>query len=238
MKTTIISAILVPMILAVSGAAYAGHIVITTLADKDTVSMMAEQVMVQAYGRLGLSMELEYLPGERALQTANAGQVDGELMRMQGIEHAYPNLIRVPVVISQAEQVVFTKGKHFPIQGWQSLVPYKMGYIRGVKAIEANLVPGTRTIPVRTYKEEFRQLDAGITDAVVEVRSVGMVAIKELGLKGIDVLEPPLIKVPLYHYLHRKNQHLVGDLTAVLEQMDRDGTIREIHRKVMQSIGQ
>lgn len=124
--------------------------------------------------------------------------------------------------------MVFTKGKAFRVEGWQSLLPYKVGYIRGVKTAEFNVVPGTKTVPVRNALELFRLLQTGITDVAIETRSSGVYAMQQLGLKGVNILEPPLTTIKSYHYLHVKNQYLVGPLTTVLQRMENEGVIRNI----------
>lgn len=240
MKHAILILVLVVMGLAPTtvGAAQGQHFVIATLMDSVPVMIISEKVLSEAYKRLGMTIAIKAFPGERALQTANAGLVDGELYRKEGIEQTYPNLIRVPVAITEGEIVVFTTGKRFPVQGWQSLLPYKVGYIRGVKVIESSLMPGTKAVPVRNITELFRLQKAGITDVVVETRTSGLKAIKALELKDIFILEPPLLTFKLYHYLHKKNQNLIKPLSTVLEQMEKEGVIRDIQQQVMHAAEQ
>jgi polar amino acid transport system substrate-binding protein len=45
-------------------------------------------------------------------------------------------------------------------------------------------------------------------------------------LRGVMALAP-LSSVPLYHYLHRRNQALMDPLNQVLQQMTADGTIEK-----------
>lgn len=234
MKQTALVIIVAAIMLSGAATAHAGRIVISTFIDRDPVGVVAERVMAEAYKRLGLTMEIKRFPGERAIQSANAGLVDGELFRKkEGIEHAYPNLIRVPVVISLADFVVFTKGKVFRVEGWKSLLPYKVGYVRGVKAIELNLVPGTKAEVVTNHALAFQKLAAGRSDVVVAVRSTGQETISGLGLKGITILEPPLVTIQSYHYLNVKNQRLLKPLTTVLRQMEHEGIIRNIQQQVI-----
>lgn len=229
MKRSFLFLFIVPMlILSTCGIACAEKtIIISTMPELDPVAQVALKVMTEAYKRLGITMIIKNFPGERALQTANAGVVDGELYRRKEVENDYPNLIRIPVPITVAEVVVFTKGKHFPVEGWKSIRPYKVGYIRGIKMIEANLPKGGVFEPVNNNEQAFLKLEAGRTDLVVGVRAAGLITISHLGLKGIEVLEPPLITNDLYHFLYIKNQHLVKPLTEVLQQMQKEGFIKK-----------
>ena len=156
MKPLLIIVFMIALALASPARSEGRHVVISTLIDPDPVTIIAIRVMTAAYQRLGITMEIKHLPGERALQTANKGLVDGELFRKKdGITQLYPNLIRVPVAITVAEFVVFTKDKRFPVEGWQSLAPYKVGYVRGIKAIDANLINGTRSEMVTDHTQAF-----------------------------------------------------------------------------------
>lgn len=70
---------------------------ISTLLENDPASDIAEQVLKQAYLRLGLQLQVKKLPGERSLYGANNGETDGELYRKIGMERDYPNLVIIPV---------------------------------------------------------------------------------------------------------------------------------------------
>ncbi len=54
-----------------------------------------------------------------------------------------------------------------------------------------------------------------------------MEIVQELELEDISILEPPLTKTGLYHYLHVKNKDLLGPLTRVLEQMEKEGLLKQ-----------
>jgi polar amino acid transport system substrate-binding protein len=181
-------------------------------------------------------MHIRRLPGERAIRTANYGEVDGELIRRDKISQAYPNLIIVPVTIITIDFVVFTKEKRFPVKGWESLIPYRVGHRHGVKTVETNLAKSTKSQPVATLEQAFRQLDIGRNDVVVDTLFGGLVKLSQLGMKNIVVLDPPLIASPQYHYLHIKNKKLLAPLTAVLRKMEEKGVIRQIQQRVIQDL--
>lgn len=235
MKTIIWTALAVGILLAPSDQAHAETIVVSTLKDKDPVTAMAEKVMVEAYRRLGMTMEVRELPGERALQTANDGTVDGELYRKGDISDTYTHLIKIPVVISSADFVVFTMDKNIPARDWNSLVPYRVGYKRGVKSVEVNLVKGTKAEPVSSTDQAFKKLEAGRNDVVISPKITGLVLLSQLGIQGVTLLEPPLLSIQLFHYLHEKNKGLVPRLTTTLQQMEKEGVIRNIHKQVEQA---
>lgn len=215
--------------------AQAQTMVVSTLEDKDPVTEMAEKVMAEAYRRLGMKMEVHEFPGERALQTANDGKVDGELYRKGDIAETFTHLIKIPVVISSADFVVFVKDSSISAYDWNSLLPYRVGYKRGVKSVEMNLVKGTKSEPVSSTDQAFKKLEAGRNDVVISPKITGLVLLSQLGITGVTALDPPLLSIQLFHYLHEKHKTLVPKLTATLQQMEKEGLIRELHKQVEQA---
>lgn len=205
---------------------------VSTLLEQDPATSIAEQVMGEAYHRLGLQLEVHRLPGERSLLSANTGKMDGELYRKVGMEKVYPNLMIVPVPLLTYEIVVFTRGTTFVVNGWESLRPFTIGFVRGIKIVEQN-TQGMKIEPVLTMQQAFQKMELGRTDVVVANRASGLAVIKALQLEGIGILTPPLVSFPVYHYLHQKHAALAPRLTTVLQKMHKDMTIEKIQKAVM-----
>lgn len=217
-------------------AAQANGIVVSTLAETSPVTEAAEKVMTEAYRRLGMTLQVKPLPGDRALQSANDGLVDGELYRGGDVALTFTNLVKIPVVISTVDFVVFAKDKTLPVRAWKDLAPYTVGYKRGIKAIESNLPKATKAEPVAATEQAFKKLETGRNDAVVAVRLTGLLALNELGMKQITVLDPPLLSLKLFHFLHVKNQALADRLTVTLQQMEKEGVIKNIQKEVEHTV--
>ena len=100
----------------------------------------AAEIIRRAYAYLDIAVAYKASPSERALQMSNKGLVDGELVRIKGIEATYPNLIRVPVSHVTAEQMAFGRDPSVKIDGWNSLKPYRLAFHRGYKVAERNTV--------------------------------------------------------------------------------------------------
>jgi len=192
-------------------------------------------VMTEAYKRIGLTMHIRRLPPLRSLITANGGEVGGELIRKDGISLTYPNLIKVPITIMIIDFAVFTKDKRFNVNGWKSLIPYSVGYRRGIPLIQNNFAKGTKTEAVTTLEQAFKKLDQGRNDVVVDTHLGGLMKLKQLAMKNIVVLGPPLIASPQFHYLHVKNKRLLEPLTVALQKMEKEGLIQQIQQQVIES---
>lgn len=205
---------------------------ISTLLENDPVTTIVERVLREAYRRLGMNMVLNKVPGERSLFSVNHGQVDGELYRKLGMERDYPNLRIVPVPLMTYEIVIFTLGTNFVVSGWDSLRPFTIGFVKGIKVIEQNTI-GMKLEPTATMRQAFLKMTLGRSDIVVANRSSGLAVLKEMKLADVKVLEPPLVTFPVFHYLHKKNEALVPKLTTVLQHMQKDKTIENIQKAVM-----
>ncbi|MTW11957.1 transporter substrate-binding domain-containing protein [Pseudoduganella eburnea] len=204
---------------------------VSTLVGDDPAATVAELVLREAYRRLGRTLVVHQLPGERSLVYANDGKMDGELYRKLGLGRDYPNLLIVPVPLLTFELVIFTRGTSFVVNGWDSLRPYTLGFMRGNKIAQEN-TKGMKVEQVSTMQQAFEKLVMGRTDLVLGHRASGMAVVRSQKLEGITVLEPPLASFPVYHYLNRKHEALVPELTRVLKQMQADRTIERIHKSL------
>ncbi|MFZ6638919.1 substrate-binding periplasmic protein [Undibacterium sp. TC4M20W] len=205
---------------------------ISTLIEKDPATLIVEKIIDTAYRKLGWHLNVHYLPGERSLRSANNGEMDGELYRKLGMERDYPNLVIVPVPLLTYEIVIFTNGTHFLVNSWESLRPYTIGFVRGIKIIEQNTV-GMKLEAAPTVRQAFQKMLLGRSDIVVANRISGLAALAEMKQTDVTILTPPLATFPVFHYLNKKHEALVPGLTAVLQKMQRDKTMENIQNAVM-----
>ncbi len=201
------------------------------------INKISEQVVREGYKQIGVTMETRRLPGERALMRANSGETDGDICRVKGIENRFTNLMMIPVKVVSVEFVVFTKDKHFKVNGWESLRPYSIGYLRGLKIITQKTQGlGMKLSPVNTEKQAFFKLDLGRTDVVVDPLHMGLAVLSEFKIKSITVLKPPLEEFVLFHYINKKNKTLAPKLEAALTKMTKDGQIERIKNAVYEEL--
>ena len=205
---------------------------ISTLLEHEPASTTVQRILDEAYRRLDLTLKVNYLPGERSLRSANNGEMDGELYRKLGMDREYPNLIIIPVPLLTYEVVIFTRGTHFMVNGWESLRPFTIGYVKGIKIVEQNTT-GMKTEVAATMRQAFLKMELGRSDVVVANHASGLAILKDLKMTGVSVLSPPLASFPVFHYLHKKHEALVPKLHAVLLQMQKDKTIENIQKAVM-----
>lgn len=72
-------------------------------------SSFYDLVLKEAFDRGGYEIKIIQLAAERSLTNANEGIIDGDFVRISGLEKVYPNLVRVPEKITDFEFVAFSK---------------------------------------------------------------------------------------------------------------------------------
>jgi len=195
------------------------------------------EILRTVYGRLGIKVEFSDLPGARALALSGSGALDGEVHRVAGITADHPALIQLSTAINAIEPAVFTTGLDFAVRGWESLRGYQIGIVRGVGSSEA----GTRGLPnverATSLETLIRMLDVGRIDLFVADAFSGLVKVKQMGLQDrVRVLSPPLVRIDIYHYLHRRHAELAKRVEAVLVEMQASGELAQLRERLIHSI--
>jgi len=198
-------------------------------------NILSEKVLHEAYKRIGITIRIEAFPSERSLTMANIGDIDGEILRSTKIQKEYPNLILIKVPVVSLKVVVFSKNHEFPIQGWESLKPYSIAIVRGMKPVE-NKLKGMTYYKVHHFQQAFQMILNGRVDIAIHTFGDGKFIIKEHKLKGIKVLEPPIMEVKGYHYLHKKHENLVSRITDSLQQMENEKLIQKMQADFEESL--
>lgn len=187
-------------------------------------------IAAEAFRRARLGLRLEKLPAERALLLSNSGLADGELNRLSGIETLYPNLIRVPEKMGDWYFSAFSRDASAP-GSIAAIRGRTVGFIRGWKIYERALAGAKDVITVEDADQLFRLLQLGRIDVALYVRMMGLAHLKDHGIKGVRVVEPPLFIHEEFIYLHRSHAGQVPALAAALRAMKRDGFYQRAYRE-------
>jgi len=197
-----------------------------------------DQIVQEAFRRIGMLVMIVYQPPERALVNANAGAIDGDCWRVSGLAARYPDLLEVPEPVDTAAIAVFTKDPAMRITRWADLKPYNVAFINGWKILEAN-VQGTRSLEkTKGLRPLFTLLDRDRADLVLMDPLMGQAVVRRMGLTGIRALEPPLARLDMHIYLHRRHAALVPRVSEALRQMKRDGSFQRLTRAGLAEAGQ
>ena len=201
---------------------------------EDPLARYAARISAEAFRRSGIETEFRTLPSERALQAADSGQTAGDQVRVAGLEKLYPNLVQVPVPMLNYHTVVFTAGMTFRIDGWESLKPYSLCILRGMKLAETATESMDRTI-ANDVAQSILMLKAGRCKVAV----LGYNAwpeIDRMRAGPLLSLDPPINSVPLYLYVNKKHADLVPSLAQALQKMQvvgfTSGVLNEMEQEI------
>ncbi|WP_171013752.1 transporter substrate-binding domain-containing protein [Chitinivorax sp. B] len=208
---------------------------VSTLLEPDPATTVATRILTEAYAELGITLNVIKMPGERSLVSANVGSTDGELYRKLGMEQQYANLRIIPVMLMRYEIVAFCKCTPFQLNGWESLRPYRLGFVKGIKIVEANTV-GMKIEPVPTLSQAFDKLELGRSDLVLVNRLSGVAMQQQKGMTDITQLMPALASFPVFHYVHKKHEALIPQLTEVMRRLEKNGVIERINHEVFSEL--
>lgn len=202
------------------------HVTFSTI-ENSPYATISERVMRIAYNRLKLDMSILNLPAKRALITSNAGTIDGELYRIKNLQLKYKNLIMVPVPIGKLEGIAITWNKDIQIKEWEDLSSQNVCFRGGVKFAEAGL-NNMKARAVSSNSQLFNMLKKKRCDVIVIARITSIPMVKDfIKTQKTQLYQTVLQTYPLYHYLHKKNEHLQPELTKVLQQMQQEGIMEE-----------
>ncbi len=205
-----------------------------TTPDNAFIQDISIAVIRGAYARLGYQIEVKKLPNIRALETANRGEVDGEVSRVAGINDRFPKLVSIPVSINKLEIVAFSDDSQIQITSWDDISQYRSICIRGVKLVEQELRNRELSCEfVSTIQQAIDMLHVDRADLLLIPRLNGMHVIRSLNERKVMPVSKVLTFQDLYHYVHVKNIALVDDLTQVLEVMANSGEIDRIRQDVI-----
>lgn len=189
------------------------------------------------FKRLGIEAALVVNKASaRALSLANDGIDDGIAARIEGLEAKFPNLVRVPEPIFVNDFVACGLGP-IPVKAnWESLSSYRVSYILGWQIFDNNVKTTRELLLAKDAEQLFLLLKAGKTDLALHERMQILWLAKNAGLR-IKIAEPPLARVKMYIYLHRRHAGLIPQLSAELTAMKADGSYQAIVRQAFKGLG-
>jgi polar amino acid transport system substrate-binding protein len=193
-------------------------------------AVASRAVIEEAYDRLGISVEFRSFPAAEALKASNAGKVSAELARIDGIDQVFENLVQIPIPINIIQGSAFSGKYRFPVTGWHSIRPYKIGIVKGILFAEQNTVGMDRLI-FDSYSELVQAMNDGRIDVGVMPRVEGLKAIRQVNNENILEMEGVLETLFLYHYVHVSRSDLVDRLKPVLKKMLLSGETRKIREE-------
>jgi hypothetical protein len=169
---------------------------------------------VPLYKNLGIELKTMGLPSKRSLTLSNQGQLDGELLRVEGLEEPYPNLIAVPITLYQMRAYAYTINGKKSFKKINDVLHFPLAIHRGVHWEERFVRQFPRYVSrVGSTKQKFKLLSLGRVDYILssEQRADQVIA-KHFSTEKIVRVSPIIGQVNLIHYLHKKHEHIIPKL--------------------------
>lgn len=198
----------------------------------DGRSGFLDRLLGEAFNGIGVDVTLVRTPFRRALINANAGIEDGDPLRAPGFEQEYPNLVQVPESVLDLDFVALALRTDVQVRGWNDLSRYSLAYVNGWKIFERRVPAGPNVATVRNLDQLLPMLTSGRADLVLVDRWEGLWLARQAGLVARPQ-EPPLARVPMHTYLHRRHAALVSPLAAALAELKRNGTWQRLYDQIL-----
>ncbi len=173
-------------------------------------------LVLEAFRRIGVDVEILHLPSGRSLVQASNGSIDGEYARISGIAAAYPGLIMVDEKLADYHFCAFTLNGELELEGWEDLSSWNTAYIKGWKILEDNAGSAKSITLVSDVESLFSLLLAGRVDVVLYDRLRGEHFLETRGIERVRIVEPPLAVRGMHLYLNRRHRALILPLEAAL----------------------
>jgi polar amino acid transport system substrate-binding protein len=195
--------------------------------EPNTLALMAQAVLQRAYAKLDIEFRPQVLPLHRALLMAEAGELDGDLMRNAAVLKDTPNLLTVHVPVAVAVYSVYRRGDCPARISAAELADKRVAYFRGIRAIEM-LLPPQALLAANNSWDALRHVQQGITEYAIGMQNESDALLASHAVKNICRVAEPISTTPLFHALNKRHASLVPRLEAVLREMDKQGEIARI----------
>lgn len=174
-------------------------------------------LLEQAYEKLGIALDFQEATARRALLESENGNWDGEVLRIGSITEQAPNLRRVPVVLATLQIALFQRDDLAEIlptqlQGKRLAVP--AGY-RIAEQLSKQY--GFELMETSDLAAALKMVELGRADCTLHSLQIGQQRIEMLKLQHVISYGHILAQIPLYHFLHRKHEDLIPQITPILE---------------------
>lgn len=188
-------------------------------------SGLADRIVKEALKREGIEVKTVILPSERSLINANEGVVDGDYIRIEGIQNTYKNLIMVPESVCDYEFTAFTKKPGVKLTSWADLSRYHVAFITGWKLFENNVNSAKSLTKVKNADALFELLANDRADIVLIERKQGEMLVRKHRIERARAVNPPLAVRKMYLYLHSKHSALVPGIARQLLGLKQGGFV-------------
>ena len=182
--------------------------------------------------KTGDDFVIKYAPMPRLRNEVKKDNSDyaGFPVMMAGFEKLNVNLIKVAEPFIKTPYVAVAQ-KELPVDGWESLKPYKLTHLRGSKIVEFNLnKTGLKSHPINNVTQALKFVLGGRADIFIIAPLLVMKELQKPQFKdtGLRILKPPIAVFDIYTYFFKEYEEIAERYNKALKEMKADGTYKTI----------
>lgn len=195
--------------------------------DNGVLACAALAVLERAYAKLDISLQTETLPLRRGVQMADAGEIDGDLMRAPVSLKEWSRLVVIKVPVARAVFTAYRRGQCPAQVSIEYLSTKRVAYMRGARSVET-LLPASALIGAKSTWDALRHVQRDVADFAVVERSEGDALLLNRGVTDLCRVAEPVVATDLFHSLNVRHVGLAARIEAVLRDMESQGEIKQI----------
>lgn len=199
---------------------------IGTLEDAE-LAKPTNQVIREAYRRIGIEVEFQPLPLRRSALLLKEGKLAGDFIRTQPFFDANPEIIKVGVPLRHLDYWVWRRPPCERSVDFRTLAEGKVAYQMGAIVIESQLPEGAR-VPVAQTWDVLGLARQGRARYAVMPMTPGMLEAARADFPDLCHVQLPLLSLDMFHALAPHRAALKPRLEQALLSMQRDGTTAAI----------
>lgn len=190
-----------------------------------------EPVLSDIYAGLGVDVSFVEMSGRRSLIESASGRTSGTIARVGTVGETYADLIPIETPVAWLETTAF--GSPDTVAGIgtvEDLDGLTVGIVLGMGDPEAIGAEARNVVAAPNAVSMFRMLELGRIDVALISVFEGLAYVACRGLSGTIAASEPLVRQPLYHFLHQQHAELALKVNDILEAMDERGELaRAVH---------
>ncbi len=199
----------------------------------------SEIILRKAYNKIGYDIEVGHFPSARSIFLSSTGEYDAELQRRGSTAERFPNLIKISVPIHSIDIVAFGTSQTKTFNNWESLYPYNIGAVTGHTFMDRAIAehPQLSYVKIVGPEQLLKMVSVGRIDYAILTKITGIKALRKLSINNVSMMGGTIESHQLYHFIHKKNEHLKPKLEETLKEMQRSGEIDKIRSEYFKSLG-
>ncbi len=185
---------------------------------------LAHVILKEAYRRIGHPIAKDRLDTKRGL--TNTALDDGILISpvRSALQDDY---IRIPIAIVKLKVFAYVHKSHEHTRYEFGLLGNRVSIVKGMPMIQNNMM-GMVATQMNSVNNSLKSILRNQADLVLLPEFCALSRSKKHLREQVIALQPAVFEVPMYHYISKKNEHLVESLKRSLNGMKKKQLITQV----------